>query len=59
MMEMVAQKLTQMGGTVELVDVGEQEVSYQEQRNRDMRVLYIVTTIIDEEIIYISNGEAC
>lgn len=27
MMEMVAQKLRQMGGTVELVDVGEQEVS--------------------------------
>lgn len=27
MMEMVAQKLRQMGGTVELVDIGEQEVS--------------------------------
>lgn len=27
MMEMAAQKLRQMGGTVELVDVGEQEVS--------------------------------
>lgn len=27
MMEMAAQKLRQMGGTVELVDIGEQEVS--------------------------------
>lgn len=27
MMDMVAQKLRQMGGTVKLVDVGEQEVS--------------------------------
>lgn len=27
MMEVAAQKLRQMGGTVELVDVGEQEVS--------------------------------